>query len=355
MIDIMDSATLLASIQHHHPATSFLVDRYFPTNASTDMFTTDKVVVEFMEDGQTIAPFVTPRSSGMSVRRQGYEMHEYTPGRLALKVPLTVDDLRKRGFGESLYPDYTGDMRQLRITTDDMIKMQNMMTRTKEKMASEVIFTNKVTMKEYNDNLEITREEVVSYGNDNSFIFTPSKPWTTSEDSGKQIMDDLYEMSQILVKRGLPVSDLIVGSDVAKIILMNDFFIKLSDNRRYYPVNLAPEVLPNGVTRILTLNIHGRLITVYAYTQEYTDMDGKTTTYIPKGYVALGAPNAGHTAYGAITQLEANGEFETYKGKEVPKIIVKQENDVREIRLASRPLSIPFNKNPFVVSKVLGI
>ena len=42
-----DTHTLLASVQQLPPLHSFLLDRYFPTNAASDVFATDDVLVEY--------------------------------------------------------------------------------------------------------------------------------------------------------------------------------------------------------------------------------------------------------------------------------------------------------------------
>ena len=78
------------------------------------------------------------------------------------------------------------------------------------------------------------------------------------------------------------------------------------------------------------------------------------TPYIPAGTIAVGAPAAGRTVYGAITQVEqADGEFHTYTGMNVPKYLSDATHDVREVTLKSAPLCMPNNENPFISAKVV--
>ena len=78
------------------------------------------------------------------------------------------------------------------------------------------------------------------------------------------------------------------------------------------------------------------------------------TPYIPAGTIAVGAPAAGRTVYGAITQVEqADGEFHTYTGMNVPKYLSDAAHDVREVTLKSAPLCMPNNENPFITAKVV--
>ena len=66
------------------------------------------------------------------------------------------------------------------------------------------------------------------------------------------------------------------------------------------------------------------------------------------------APGAGHTAYGAVSQVEQSaGEFHTYTGRRVPKYVSSAEGNSRTLTISRRPLMIPNNKNPFIVADVL--
>ena len=59
-----DTHHLLASVQQLAPLHTFLLDRYFPTNAATDIFSTDDVLVEYRKGSKKAAPFVAPRKGG---------------------------------------------------------------------------------------------------------------------------------------------------------------------------------------------------------------------------------------------------------------------------------------------------
>ena len=67
-----DTHTLLASVQQLPPLHSFLLDRYFPTNAASDVFATDDVLVEYRKGSKKAAPFVAPRKGGITILREGY-------------------------------------------------------------------------------------------------------------------------------------------------------------------------------------------------------------------------------------------------------------------------------------------
>lgn len=61
------------------------------------------------------------------------------------------------------------------------------------------------------------------------------------------------------------------------------------------------------------------------------------------------APGCGHMMYGAVTQIDyGSTEFRTHAKSRVPKFILDQENDIRKLRLTSRPLAAPKNYCPYI-------
>lgn len=352
-----DTHTLLASVQQLPPLHTFLLDRYFPTNAASDIFATDDVLVEYKKGSKKAAPFVAPRKGGITILRDGYTMKRFTPSYIAPKRPLTIDDLRKRGFGEALYTQLTPEQRQGVIMLGDLDELRAMNMRRKEAMAAEVIFTNGCVMDEYVDDFHNFEEREVRYydGDTSPAIYTPSAKWDTTEASGKQMINDVAAMGSMLTSRGLPFTEVLVAPDVADIILANEWILKLLDNRNYQIGGVDPATLPTGATKIARLNIKGRMIDFLTYEDTYTEVDGTVKPFIPAGKIAACAPAAGRTVYGAITQVEqSDGEFHTYTGVDVPKYLSDATHNVRELILSSAPLCMPNNENPFIVADVLG-
>lgn len=355
-IDILSTHTLLASVKQLYPLHTFLLDRYFATNAATDIFATDDVIVEYQKGNQKASPFVAPRKNGVTIMREGYEMKRFTPSFIAPKRTLTIDDLNKRGFGEALYTNLTPAQRELAITTGDLDDLRQMNARRKEAMAASVIFNNGCVMQEYADDFVKQNEREVRYyeGEANPAVYTPAKVWDTTEASGKQMINDLAAMIKMLTSRGLPATEVLVAPDVADVILGNEWIMKLMDNRRYEMGGVNPETLPAGASKIARLNIKGRMIDVLCYEDTYTEVDGTVTQFVPAGMIAVTAPGAGRTVYGAITQMEqADGNFHTYAAVDVPKYISDAAHDTREVRLATAPLPMPKNENAFISAKVL--
>lgn len=98
--DFLTTVNLLQVVQGLDRPASFLRDRYFPTNAATDIFSTNKVLAEYRDGSKKLAPFVAPRVGGVTMTRKGFEMVEYEPPKVAPRRVMTLDDLDRRGFGE---------------------------------------------------------------------------------------------------------------------------------------------------------------------------------------------------------------------------------------------------------------
>lgn len=351
-LDIYNTHTLLMAVEQLHPPTTFLRDRYFPTNPATDIFSTDDVLVEYRDGTRKIAPFVAPRKGGVTMRRQGSYMERFTPPRIAPRTTITLDDLKKRGFGEALLTQLTPEQRQLTLILKDIQDLSDTITRREEVMAAETMLTNGCVMKHMaDDHTETDDKKIFFYdGGSNPSTYTPATKWGQS---GAKIIDDIAVMISMLTSRGLPATDLIVAPDVATIMLNDENILKLLDIRNYNIGQVDPITLPEGASRIMRLNVRGRMIDVFCYEETYENESGEITQYIGDGQVILTAPNAGRTLYGAVSQVEqSDGEFHTYTGQRVPKYVSDANGNTRTITLTSFPLLIPNQKNPWVSAKV---
>lgn len=358
-MNLFKTENLIAAIRDVTPASSFLRDTYFPTNANTDIFVTDDVLVEYKDGNKKLAPFVAPRQKNVPVLRDGFTAARYTPAFVAPSRALTIDDLQVKGFGEALYSQLAPADRQAMILRDDLQDLSDRITRREEAMAAEVMTTNACVVKSLANQDDNTIDDQIFFydttkGNDAAFAVT--KKWNAAD---ADILGDLAVMVQTLTKRGLPAKDLVCSPDVADAILNNEKIQTLLDNRRIVIGGVEPRDLGNGAAVVATINVRGRMIDVITYDETYTDAEGKDVQYIPAGTCVLTAPASGSyapgkTLYGAVTQVEqATGEFVTYPGARVPKYLSDPISDVRSITVSSRPLLIPYHKNAFISASVL--
>ncbi len=353
-INIYQTKTMLAAVKQMAPATSFLRDRYFPTGAG-DLFPTDEVLVEFKDaTGHKMAPVVLPRKGSVSVERDGYTTEKLTPALIAPSRPLTIDALNKKGFGENLFSDRTPAERQAEILVQDLADFDEMITTREEFIAAQCIFNNGYVLKQYADKYgtEAKDYELRFYGAEgNSAVYAPNYMW--EDDTAADILGDLYQMIRMLTTKGNNATEVLLGSDVADVLLKNTTIQKLMDLERYNVGNIAPAELPQGAARLGRLNVRGRVIDLLTYDGTYIDEAGEVKSFVPANKIAVTAPGAGRGLYGAVTQMEqSDGQWHSYMGRRVPRYWA--EKDGRELTVSSRPLFVPKTKDCFITAEVLG-
>ena len=351
--DISNTHHLLMAVEQLTPAPSFLLNRYFPTNPNTDVFSTTDVLVEYKDGSKKLAPFVAPRKGGVTMLRNGYTMESFTPPLIAPKRSLSIDDLSKRGFGEALYSKLTPAQRQQVVLMKDADELGVFITRREEAMAAEVMLTGGCIMKHIADDATVADEKEIRFyeGGSNPSVYAPDIHWN---DADADIIGDLDAMIQMLTKKGLRASELVCSPDVADAIVNNEKIQKLLDIRNYNVGEVKPEELPAGAAIVGKLNVRGRVISIISYDETYTDDNGDDQLFIPSGKCVLTAPAAGRTLYGAISQVEqADGLVHTYAGKRVPKYLSSAENNTRSLTISSSPLLMPNNKGAFICGTVL--
>ena len=352
--NIYDTHTLLMAVESLSPVSSFLRDRYFPTNEATDVFSTTDVLVEYKGGNKKLAPFVAPRKGGVTILRKGYTVDRYTPPRIAPKRALTIDDLTRKGFGEALFSKLTPAERQTALLLKDFDEMGESITRREEAMAAETLLTNGCVMKHIADDASEGEDMSIQFykGSSNPAVYTPTTDW---DKTGADILGDIFAVAEMLAAKGLPASDLLVSPDVGDAILHDETILKLLDNRNVNVGGIDPQQLPAGVTKIARLNAKGHVVDVLQYSASYTDDEDKDCHFIPSGKAILTAPGCGRTLYGAVSQLEqSDGVFHTYAGRRIPKYYSDVPSNTREVYLTSRPLIIPNHKNSWYVINAIN-
>jgi len=350
--NIYSTHSLLMAVEQIAPLHTFLRDRYFPTNDATDIFSTDDVLVEYKDGSKKLAPFVSPIKGGVTITREGYSMERYTPPFIAPRRVLTIDDLKKKGFGEALFNKLTPQQRESMMLLKDADEMGEMISRREELMAAETMLNNACVMKHYADDLTLYKEKEIRFYSEalNPAIYTPDNDWDAV---GAKILEDIAAMIRLLTSRGLPASELIVAPDVADTIIHDPTIQKLLDIKNFNVGSIDPSTLPAGAAVIGRFNVNGRMIDIISYDDTYESDNGVATQYIPAGKVILTAPATGRTLYGAVTQVEQyDGQFHTYPARRVPKYLSSAEGNTRTLTVTSCPLLIPNQKNPWISATV---
>lgn len=356
-MDIYSTYFMLAAIREIPLEHTFFKDRYFPTDSAMDIFGTAKVLADYKENTQKKAPFVLPRIGAIPVGRDGFSTYELEPANISISIPLTIDQLQNRGFGESLLSEMTPADRATYFLMNDLSELSARISRTEEILAVQTMLNNGTTMRHRTDREDVYEDIGVQFyeGANNPAQFTPSAAWTHSTYSNGtwtkgSWYNDICAMIKMLTRHGRPVSDILVASDVGDFLMSDGWVLAMLDNRRTEMGRLAPEVLTEYVHEIGVFNFEGRTLPIIVNDGTYEE-NGIDVPYIPNGTVIVTAPNVGRGLYGAVTQMEADGNFHTYAGKRIPMHYFSLRPPVKETQLTSRPLFVPNRPNPWAVAK----
>lgn len=354
-LNFFDNYVLMALTEEIVPKASFFRDRYFPTEAG-DIFAADKVLTEYMKGDRKMACFVAERVGDIPVERRGYEIHEYKPAYIAPSRILTIDDLKKRGFGEALFNGSTPAERAAKLQLKDLSELDARIARREEWMAVQTMINNGCTIQEYLDAKTTGEKRLIQfYDRTSEHIYTVANKWNAA--SG-DIFGDVRSMCYTLSKRGLPAVDLVVGIDVADVILSNDKLVKLLDKNSGIIVGeIRQQLSPYpGVVYMGTLNFGGFMLNLISVNETFVNDSNSTEKYFPATSAIVTAPGCGHMMYGQITQINYGAtDYTTYAAKRVSKFVLDQDNDTRKLRLGSRPLAAPKNYCPYIyAANVVG-
>ena len=354
LVNILDTYYMAGLWEGLSPVPTFFRDRYFPTGAG-DIYAADKVLVEYKDGDNDMAPFMVMGADPINVKREGYEIHDYSPTYVSQSRDLTADQLKQRGFGEAILSKSTEEERAAKLVSDDLALLERRFSRTEEYLCSQVMINNGFTIQEHLDETHTRTAELKYYaplkGNDGVYTITQWGVGTTFAD----VCADIEAMCDALSERGLPAVDLVIGRKV------RDFLLSMSDFRDL--VNKQSGIIVaeggirqtlsqyQGVTFLGTINFNGYDLNVIVSNEQYSAVSGGSvvrTNYFPATSMMVTAPAAGRLMYAHIVHMDEAGEIDTITGKRVPDLFVDRKKKKREIILESRPLAAPQNYSPWI-------
>ena len=356
-INIYQTQTMLAAIELMPKRPTFLRDRYFPTT-DKDIFVTEDVLIEYKDEkSRKMAPCVIPVKGGIPVAREGYKTERYTPANVAPERTLTIDDLNKKQFGETLFSQKTPAQREGAVLGEDIRDLGELIDTREEYMAAQTLFNNGYTLKHYADKYgssEYQEFAIQFYDGTNGAVYNRASMNWESDDI-TVIMQDMYNMAQMLKKRGLRAAEVLFGADVAGVLIANESFQKLLDNRRIDLAAIGMNELPSGATFFGRINCLGVVLDLICYAEEFVDEDGTTKPFVPAKKIAVTAPAMGRTLYGSVTQMEETDRaFHTYPARRVPHVTTNVKDSIRTLTYKAKPLTVPNYKNSAIVAQVLA-
>ena len=355
-VNILDTYYMAGLWEGLSPVNTFFRDRYFPTLPG-DIYAADKVLVEYRDGDNAMAPFMVEGADPINVKREGYEIHDYAPLNISQSRNLTADQLKKRGFGEAILSDSTEEERAAKLVSEDLALLERRITRSEEYLCAQTMLNNGFNVNEMLDANTVGKQATVAYydpnkGNDGLATLVGNQ-WTTST-GWDDIVKNVRNMCRSLSRRGLPARDLIIGQAVADILLANTTFQNLVNKMSGIIISspIVQELTKyDGVSLLGVINFSGYNLNVIVVDEQYQDnVNGSVTwvNYFPAKGIMVTAPEAGHMMYAHIVHMDENGNIDTIKGKRVPDLFVDRRRKIREIILESRPLAAPRNSSPWV-------
>lgn len=349
--DIYGTRFLEGVIREKPQVYTFLRDRYFPEQL---VFSEEKVRVDYDDgEGNLLAPFVVPEVGRVPFGRSGYETDELEPAYIAPSRPLDIKALKKRLPGEKPDSGKTPAEREGYYLVGDMDFLDKTISRREEWMCAQTMLDNACIMEHVGDrvNTKLTKKKTAYFydhdgGGTNPGVFKPKEKWAVGTATKRgSWYNEVCRQIESLTAAGREVTDLLLGNDVADLVMNDPWVMAALDNRRFELGKLDPRWQPNGVTRLGALNFGGVILEIFNVrgTYQAPDKDGKLKTelYIPAAGAILAAPKTGKKRYGAVTQVEMDGNTYTRMGTRVPKRVVDVGTNMKETILTSAPVMAP--------------
>ncbi|MDY3369119.1 major capsid protein, partial [Zhenhengia yiwuensis] len=133
---------MLQALDLRKPIGSFFTS-FFPVS---NTHIAEVLQLEIKKGKRTMAPFVAPRVGGKVMKRSGSTTKLLQTPKIAPERPMTIDDISKKGFGESIYSNKSPEERAVELLGRDMTELEEAIQRRKEWMAREIILTGAISV-----------------------------------------------------------------------------------------------------------------------------------------------------------------------------------------------------------------
>lgn len=352
-IDIYQPRVMIPALREMKPVRRFLRDTFFPQERT---YRTENIDIDTQVKGRRVAPFVNRWAPGKVVDRQGFSTSSVAPPCVAMKMPITAQDVSTRVMGEHVYENMDPAARGRMLLADDLSTLQEMLERRIEMMVRDAIFT-----------LSGNNSRVTASGEDTSLTFDFARPaalnvatltsteaWTHASSDPLAKIDELCEL--YAKTTGLVVTDIVFGGTAYRTFLDNTKVKEKMVNTSLIQTGVvAPQGVPDGARLVGTL--YGGALRMWTYHEWYDDPDasGTTTEMVPAKKIMLASRNQRtELRYGAVQDLTSDGPDAMptlVEAVALPRSWVEKDPPVRFLELRSRPLPVPI-QNYFMTVQV---
>jgi hypothetical protein len=275
---------------------------------------------------------------------------------VAMKMPVTAEDVSTRRMGEHAYENRDPAQRGRELLAEDLVELSDMIARREEMMARDAIFT-----------LSGDSSYVLAEGEDSKleFLFARlsglnigtlagSAAWTHADSDPLAKIDEWCELYAKLT--GLVATDMLLGGTAYRTMLVNvKFRAQMVNTSLIQPGVMPPVGIPDGARMVGSL--YGGAFRLWTYHEWYDDPDnaGVTTAMVPEKKIMIASDRLRtEQRYGGVRDLTSNDENgmpTIVEAKMLPRSWVDKETATRYVELRSRPLSVPI-QNHFLTAQV---
>lgn len=346
-IDLYDPRTMMEALHQAYPAQTFLRDLFFSNH---DPVETEHIDIDIVKGGRKMAPFVHPMKSGTVMERDGYTTNSYKPAMIKPKRPATVVDWQKRLPGEAVYSGTSPAERASKLYTQDLMFLDEIITRREEWMCAKALFTGQVPQKgEGIDEVVAYPLTITTLDADDKFDGDSSAPLAYLRD----VRRSMVQVS------GIAPNTAVFGKEAFDAFLNNTEVQKYADKNKILFAEVEPQLDVGGLEKMGVIYwgyLKDSGLHIYTYDEWYVDDDtGLEAAMVPGEYVLLGNPAARTTLYyGAWTEaVKETNSVITVVGERYAKSWVEDDPSVRWVQMISRPLPVPNHIDAFRVLKVV--
>ena len=329
---------MLEAYEQTPPVRSFLQKTFFPGEQT---HTTEKVEFDVRKGKRIMAPFVSPRKGGKVITRQGFKTNQFSTPKLAPERALTIDDVSSRAIGENIYSRRTPEEREDELLAKDFTDLEESIDRRKEWMCRQILFEGKLDVQIEEEGVDVQ----VDFGFTNIVVLGADEQWSQATADPLPLLRSLRK--KIIKNTGKAPDISIFSSDVIEDFVKNPAVVQAMNLLNMKNVVIEPRVVDPALTfygRIAELDLD-----IYTYDEWFLNDDGDEESIIPPGTVLIGhSEGEGQIEYGLVTQVE-DKKFRSYEAKLVPKVWVDEEDEVKKVRLTSRPLPRPLDVESWAV------
>jgi len=349
-VSLFETRTMLQIIMQLKRPKTFLLDTFFPGFRTFD---TTNVDVDIYKGKRRLAPFVSPVMEGKVVEKLGYTTNSYKPPYVKPKMQTTAQEILNRQPGQVIYGTQSMVERAAEELGRNLGDLLDQCTRREEWMASQALNGGVINVvgDGVNDTINFMMPSSHIVANAGAALWTAS----TSDP-----VNDLSTWARLCSQdSGIVPNAVVMGTSVATAFLarLRDPNYNGQGELSTIKVQLGqinPQMLPNGVTFLGTLQAPSLNVDLFTYDEWYIDdTTGNELPMVPVNKLFMGSTNAMNSKlYGAIQDMDLLEQLgaSMVEAPRVPKSWVTKDPGVRWLMVQSAPLIALNQPDAFVVA-----